>query len=453
MKKIIGSVVAIIVVIALGFAGWLFLGRNPTSFAGGSTVAIEDYQGANVTGAPAQLADADLVKRGEYLIHAADCQACHTAPGGAPFAGGFAFHLPFGTIYSTNITSDKETGIGNYSDAQFLAAVHKGIRSDGEKLYPAMPYTSYSYMTDADALAIKAYLFTLTPIHAPARQDQLSWPFDQRSLLALWNVAFNADERFRPNTGQSPQWNRGAYLTEAMGHCGECHTPRNLAYALDNHHKFAGALTAGWRAYNISSDKDSGIGDWSDEDLYAYLSTGHANGHGGAAGPMGEASDDSLSYLIPDDIHALVTYLRSVPAQRSDLPRTVTTSAPASYKEGVAADANSRGAKIFAGACASCHDWTGISPVTGFATLTGVRAVNDPSATNVAQTVINGVNRQTNDGRIFMPAFGEGYSNDDVAAVANYVTARFGAKGAQLTGKDVADLRTQAAQATQGATP
>lgn len=446
MKKIIGILVAVIVVVALGFAGWLYLGRDPMSFAAGSTVTLADYHGADVTGVPAQLAGADMVKRGEYLIHAADCQACHTAPGGAPFAGGFAFNMPFGTIYSTNITPDKQTGIGNYTDAQFLAAVHKGIRADGAKLYPAMPYAPYSLMTDADALAIKAYLFTLAPVNAPPKQNQLSWPFNQRGLIALWNIMFNPDERFRPNIGQSPQWNRGAYLAEAMGHCGECHTPRNLAFALDNHGKFAGALTAGWRAYNITGDNVSGLGDWTDEDLTSYLSTGHANGHGGAAGPMGEAADDSLSYLVPDDTRALVTYLRSIPGHASDLPRTVTTAAPASYKEGVAAVANSHGEKIFAGACASCHDWTGVSPVTGFATLTGVRAVNDPSATNVAQTVINGVNRKTADGTIFMPAFGEGYSDDDIAAVANYVTARFGAKGANLTGKDVNALRQQAAQ-------
>ena len=246
---------------------------------------------------PVQLANADLVKRGEYLTHAADCQACHTGPSGVPFAGGFAFKMPFGTIYSTNITPDKQTGIGNYTDAQFLAAMHQGIRADGERLYPAMPYTAYSYMTDADALAIRAYLFTLAPVHAPAKPDQLSWPFNQRGLLAVWDVMFNPDERFRPNTGQSAEWNRGAYLAEAMGHCGECHTPRNVAYALDNRDKFAGALTAGWRAYNITSDKNSGLGDWSDEDVSLYLSTGHANGHGGAAGPMGEATDDSLSYL------------------------------------------------------------------------------------------------------------------------------------------------------------
>ncbi|MDR3496691.1 MAG: cytochrome c [Ancalomicrobiaceae bacterium] len=447
MKKRIGAVVAVIVVVGLGFAGWLVLGRDPMSFAGNATVALEDYRDATVTGAPAQLAGAELVKRGEYLTHAADCQACHTVPGGTPFAGGFAINMPFGTLYSTNITPDKETGIGTYTDAQFLAAVHQGIRADGDYLYPAMPYTSYTYMTDADALAIKAYLFTLAPVHAPAKPNQLSWPFSQRRLLAAWTAMFNPDERFRPNIGQSPQWNRGAYLAEAMGHCGECHTPRNLAYALDNRSKFAGALTAGWRAYNITGDKESGIGDWNDEDIYLYLSTGHASGHGGAAGPMGEATDDSLSYLVPDDVHALVSYLRSIPAHASDLPRTVTTPAPPSHKEGMpVADADARGEKIFAGACASCHDWTGVSPVTGFATLTGVRAVNDPSAANVAQTVVHGVNRTTAGGRIFMPAFGAGYSDDDIAAVANYVTARFGAKGAHLTAKDVADLRAQAAQ-------
>lgn len=446
MKRIITIVVAVIIIIPLGFAGWLMLGRNPMAFAGGTTVALTNGKSGNVTGVPVQLANADLVKRGEYLTHAADCLACHTAPGGAPFAGGFAFKMPFGTIYSTNITPDKETGIGNYTDAQFLASMHEGIRADGARLYPAMPYTSYTYMTDADALAIKAYLFTLAPVHAPAKPNQISWPYNQRGLLAIWDVMFNPNERFRPNTSQSEEWNRGAYLSEALGHCGECHTPRNIAYGLDNRRKYAGALTAGWRAYNMTSDKDSGIGGWSASDLALYLSTGHANGHGGAAGPMGEATDNSLSYLLPDDVHAIVEYLRSIPAQATDLPRTVTTPAPASYKEGTVAEADARGEKVFASACASCHAWTGVSPVTGFATLTGVRAVNDPGATNVAQSVIHGVNRQTPQGRIFMPAFGAGYSDDDIAAVSNYVTARFGAKGANLTGNDVANLRKQTTQ-------
>src|SRR6202012_428856 len=169
-------------------------------------------------------------------------------------------------------------------------------------------YTSYTYMTDDDALAIKAYLFSLAPVHAPARQNRLSWPYDQRRLLVLWNVMFNQHERFRPNTGQSPQWNRGAYLAEAMGHCGECHTPRNLAYALDNRRKFAGAMTDGWRAYNITSDSMAGLGAWSTNDRATYLSPGHADAHGGAAGPMGEASDNSLTFLTAGDIRPLGVY-------------------------------------------------------------------------------------------------------------------------------------------------
>jgi mono/diheme cytochrome c family protein len=444
--KAFGIAFAILVVIALGFAAWLVMIPGPMAFASGSKVALSAYTGANPTGVPQQLANADLVKRGEYLAHAADCVACHTAPGAAPYAGGFAFNLPvIGTIYSTNITPDKETGIGNYTDQQFLDALHKGVRADGQNLYPAMSYTSYAYMTDADALAIKAYLFSRPAVHAPAKTNTIAWPFNQRDLVAMWNVFYKSNEQFQPNPSQSAEWNRGAYLAEAMGHCGECHTPRNLAFALNNRSKFSGALTAGWRAYNISADKASGLGDWSDADLATYLSTGHADGHGGSAGPMGEATDNSLTYLTPGDIHALVVYLRSVPALQTE-PRTVETPAPASHKEGATAGLDPRGEKLFAGACASCHDWTGVSPTSKYATLTGVRAVNDPSATNVAQTIINGVNRQTADGVIFMPGFGMAYSDDDIAAISNYVTTRFGAEGAHITAKDIASLRKQAAQ-------
>jgi mono/diheme cytochrome c family protein len=282
-------------------------------------------------------------------------------------------------------------------------------------------------------------------VHAQAKEAQMRWPFNQRWLMAFWNAAYNADERFKPNPSQSAEWNRGAYLAEALGHCGECHTPRTPTFTLDNKQKFAGTVTAGWRAYNITPDAKAGLGAWSDADLASYLSTGHAEGHGGAAGPMGEASDDSLSYLTQPDIHALVAYLRSVPAISGGLPAVQTSAAPASHREGVPAESNPRGAAIFASACASCHDWTGVSAISNRATLTGDRAINDPSAINVAQTVINGVPRKTNGPPIFMPAFGAAYSDDEIAAVANYVTARFGAQGAALKGSDVAALRKQTA--------
>ncbi len=443
-RRILFSVVAIAVVAGL-IAVWVIRGPGPLAFAGGSKVALADYHGANPTGVPPSLAKADLVERGAYLAKAADCMVCHTAQGGAEYAGGLGFKLPFGMLYSTNITPDKETGIGNYSDQDFLNAVHRGTRRDGARLYPAMPYTSYTYLTDADVLAIKAYLFSLPPVAAKPPENTLTFPFNQRWAMAFWSAVFNPDARFEPDPARSPEWNRGAYVAEALAHCGECHTPRNLAFALDNRKKFGGAITAGWRAFNISSDKATGVGGWRDDDLVSYLSTGHAAGHGTASGPMGEAVDHSFSQLTPEDIRAVVAYLRSVPAVVStDLPATLAPPASASHRNGGTDDP--RGKLVFEGACVSCHGWTGESSISPFATLTGAQAVNDPGATNVAQIVISGTRRYTPDGAISMPSFGDAYSDVEIAAVANYVTARFGSKGSQLTAQDVAELRKQTAQ-------
>jgi mono/diheme cytochrome c family protein len=434
-------IIAAVILVACGIYLWHVFVPGPMAFAGGSTVALGDYHAADPTGVPAELAGAGLIKRGEYLARAADCMVCHTAPSGAPYAGGLEIRLPFGAIYTTNITADKETGIGNYSDADFLNAVQRGIRRAGTRLYPAMPYPSYTLMTDADALAIKAYLFSLPPVHAENRADTLTFPFNQRWSMIFWSMAFSPNARFTPNTAQSPEWNRGAYLAEALAHCGECHTPRNLAQALDNRKKFAGAVTAGWKAFNISSDKDTGIGAWSDDEVASYLESGHAKGRGTAAGPMGEAVDQSFSAMTPGDIHALVAYVRSVPPVTSDLPATLAPPAPASPKEG--ATANATGKKVFEQACVSCHGWTGVSALSPFATISGARGVNDASATNVAQIVVSGTRRHTPGGVISMPAFGASYSDADIAAVVNYVTARFGAAPSNLTDKDIAHLCSQ----------
>jgi len=436
---------AIVVVIAIASGLWIITGPGPLAFAGGETVALADYKGPDPTGVPAALKNASLIERGRWLADAADCTVCHTAKGGTQYAGGFAFQLPFGTIYSSNITPDKEFGIGNWTDAQFLSAVRRGIDDEGQHLYPAMAYTSYRYMTDADVLAIKAYLFSLAPVHADVPKNSLAFPFNQRWLMGFWNVFFAPDQRFRPNISQSPAWNRGAYLAEALAHCGECHTPRNLAFALNNRRKFAGETNAGWRAYNITSDRATGIGAWSDAQLFEYLSTGHAVGRGTASGPMGEAVDQSFRKMPPEDIRALVAYLRTIPPRTSDLPATLAPPAPPSPKEGVLV-ADVRGKEIFEGACASCHSWTGISPLTPYATLTGARAVNDPSGANVAQAVLAGIRRATPDGEVRMPSFGEAYSDEEIAAVANYVTARFGTRGSKLTPHDVAALRKAVAQ-------
>jgi mono/diheme cytochrome c family protein len=444
-RRILISAIAIIVV-ALIAGVWILRGPGPMAFGTGPNIALADYKAADPTGVPAALAKASLVERGEYLARAADCMVCHTAQGGKEYAGGLGFKLPFGTLYSTNITPDKETGIGNYSDQDFLNAIHRGIRRDGVRLYPAMPFTSYTYMTDADALAIKAYLFNLPPVRAAVPASTLTFPFNQRWTMTFWSALFDPDTRFEPDTSKSPEWNRGAYLAEALAHCGECHTPRNLAFALDNRRKFSGAVTAGWRAFNISSDKTTGVGGWREEDLVSYLSSGHAQGHGTASGPMGEAVDHSLSRFAPEDIRAVVAYLRTIPAIPStDLTAPPAPPAPASHKQGVGTP-DPRGKMVFEGACVSCHGWTGESPISPFATLTGAWAVNDPGATNVAQIVISGTERHRPDGAISMPAFGNAYSDAEIAAVSNYVTARFGAKGAQLTAQDVAELRKQTSQ-------
>ena len=431
-------VIAAVLLVGGAAAAWAMLPPRALSFAGGGAVDLADYKGPNPTGAPPELASADVVARGKYLTQAADCVVCHTASGGQPYAGGLAIPTQFGVLYSPNITGDAQTGIGAWTDAQFLRAMHEGIGRDGQRLYPAFPYESYTLMTDADVLAIKAYLLSLPPAHAAAPPTQLKFPFNQRWLMAFWSAFYNPNQRFRPHPDRSPQWNRGAYLVEGLEHCGDCHTPRNLGQALDNRQKFAGAVAEGWRAYNITADHASGVGAWSDAALAEYLHDGHADGHGAAGGPMGEVVEAGLGPLTPGDTAAVVAYLRSVPAVHSQgLPAPVTQPASDAPKL-MQASFDPRGKQIFEGACASCHGWSGVSLLTNDATLTGDRAINDASAINVAQMVIAGGGRP---GALRMPAFGAAYSDTEIAAVANYVTARFGAAPGRITAADVARLR------------
>jgi mono/diheme cytochrome c family protein len=315
MSRPTKAVILAVILLAIVAAGWWALSSgDPTGFAKGKRVELADFKGPDPTGAPADLAKNDLVARGEYLTRAADCAACHTAPGSKPFAGGLPFKLPMiGTIYSTNITPDQETGIGAWSDEEFLRALHQGIGKGGKHLYPAFPYASYALMTDSDVLAIKAYLFTLKPVKYTPPPNDISFPLNQRYLMTFWNALFKPSHRFRPNADQPADWNRGAYLVEALGHCSDCHTPRNLLFAVNNKRKFAGAMIQGWKAYNITPDHEWGIGSWSDGQLEGYLSAGHAEGRGSAGGPMSEVVDNSLRYLTEPDIKAIATYLKSGP--------------------------------------------------------------------------------------------------------------------------------------------
>ena len=263
--------------------------------------------------------------------------------------------MPFGTLYSTNITPDKETGIGNWTDDEFVEAMQKGVGPDGRHYYPAFPYTSYTLMPREDILAIKAYLFSLEPVNQPNRENDIGFPFNQRWGIALWNLLFLDDERFEPDPQQSAQWNRGAYLVEGPGHCGECHTPRNFMQAKQSSKALGGATIQGWAAWNITGDEQSGIGGWPDEALAAYLATGVAPGYGVAGGPMAEVVNHSLRHLTPEDIQAIVVYLKSVPAQPADVKRPARSLA----NQPPAESQHPLGQKLFADACASCHQWDG----------------------------------------------------------------------------------------------
>lgn len=377
----------------------------------------------------------DLVGRGEYLARASDCGPCHTVPGRPAFTGGRAFKLPFGTLYTPNITPDRETGIGTYTDDEFVAALRDGVGRGGKHLYPAMPYTSYVGMSREDALAIKAYLFSLAPVQAAAPDNTLEFPFNQRAGLIAWKLLFHKGGQVEPETGRTADWNRGAYLVKALGHCGECHSPRGLAQNVEVGRSLSGGQADGWTAYNITADAHSGVGAWSDEALTSYLSTGHGPGHSAAAGPMAEVVEHSLRFLTPDDTRAMVTYLRTVPAIR-----TGPAAAAAPPQPG---NADALGKRVFAGACANCHLPDGTGAQSPYADLAGSRSVNEPDARNLIAVLLEGAHMRTAHANVAMPAFAA-YADDELAAVANHLSAEFGNGATQVTAGDVARARPAA---------
>lgn len=424
------------ILLAVGVGVYVYLNRSDPSE--GTSPAI--------AGAPPS---ADVLARGEYLAKAADCAACHTVPGSnKAFAGGLPFRLPFGTIYSSNITADETNGIGSWTDDDFVRAVHDGIGKHGEHLYPAFPYASYTQLSRSDVLAIKAYLFNLPKIAQPNRPNDLSFPYNQRWAVGFWNALFFKSQRFQPDASQSPQWNSGKYLATALGHCAECHTPRNSLFALQHNEELSGEEVQGWHAYNITSDPAHGIGAWSDAELASYLVTGHADGRGSASGPMGEAVENSLRFLQPTDTAALITYLRTVPARAGKEPITIDSKPAAAlgssdFAPAGDAHADATGAKLFEGACASCHQWNGKGQQTPYASLLGSRGVNDVRGTNLTQILLHGSSLRGGHANVFMPGFGDAYSDTEIAALSNYVIGHFGNKQGTVTPDDVAGRRKQ----------
>ena len=409
----------VVAVMVAAFATWRLLDRDPEPSA------------------PDKPSTPALIARGEYLTQAADCAACHSPPGRAPFSGGLAFKLPFGVIYSTNITADRNTGIGTWSDDDVVRALHLGVARGGAHLYPAFPYTSYTRLTRDDAVAIKSYLFSLPPVHAPAHPNSLIFPFNQRWAMVFWNLVFLDVHRFRADPKLSDQQNRGGYLATALGHCGECHTPRNLGLAMEGNAQLAGTLVNGWRAYNITPDRTSGVGGWSDQELIDYLHTGHADGRGSAAGPMGEAVGNSLQFLSPEDLRALVAYLRTVkPAV--DAAAGV-SSAPAG---GEIVQQNVLGRQIFEGNCIGCHLMDGSGRQTPYAALTGSASVQDPKGLNIIEVLLGGADARAVHPLVAMPKFAGGMTDDELAALANFTIAHFGGRAGQVSAQDIKRARS-----------
>jgi mono/diheme cytochrome c family protein len=374
---------------------------------------------------------------GQYIAMLGDCAACHTKLGGKTLAGGLPLKTPLGTIYTTNITPDRDTGIGNYSFADFARAMRLGVRPDGARLYPAMPYTAYAKLSDEDLQDLFAYLQkNIAPVSQTPPANTVAWPLNMRWPMAFWNVAFLDSSRFAPDPAKDASWNRGAYIVEGLEHCGECHTPRHVTQNLDNAQKLSGAVLQGWKAYNITASKQSGVGGWSDEALASYLSTGHADGHSSASGPMAEAVDNSLSHATPDDIHAIVAYLRGI-APIDNAP-AIAQNPPAANE---ASPAAGLGVQVFAGNCANCHDWDGKGVQSPYADLRGSRTVNDPDATNLTAILLAGSNAPLPVEHAFMPPFARGHSDEELAAVANFVNGFFGNGTAKVTAADIDKAR------------
>ena len=268
--------------------------------------------------ATSSFAQETLIERGEYLLHAAGCVSCHTVDedNAVPLAGGRALETPFGTFYSPNITPDRETGIGQWSDEDFLEALWNGVSPDGKHYYPAFPYTSYTGMSRADVLAIKAYLFSLEPVRQVNKENELAWYLFTRLAPGAWKMMHFDSKRFEPDPERDEIWNRGAYLVRHLGHCGECHTPRTATGALMADRELSGTEEGpdGDETPDITPNRDSGIGEWSMDEIEFFLQLGMEPGGDFVGGKMSEVIDDNTGLLTDEDRHAIAVYLKSVPA-------------------------------------------------------------------------------------------------------------------------------------------
>jgi mono/diheme cytochrome c family protein len=378
--------------------------------------------------------DFTQIERGRYLTEVADCAACHTDTGtGGQFSGGRPIETPFGKVLAANITPDRETGIGNWTDAQFDAAVRSGRRPDGALLYPAMPFPYYTRMTQADVLAIRAYLNTLPPVHHLVRSNQLPFPFDIRAGMRVWNLLYFDPGPFKPDRGKSAQWNRGAYLVQGPGHCAACHTPKTTLGGDRTRQRLQGYSIQGWFAPDITGDMALGLGRWSVEDVVAYLRTGH-NRFAAASGPMGEEVADSSSRMTAADLEAVAVFLK-------DQAGATAAGKPLAERDPQMV----AGAAIYRDLCSACHQQDGAGVPYLIPNLADSSSVAAREPTSLLHVLIHGarsVGTADEPTAPAMPGFGWQLTDAQIAAVATYIRNSWGHTASATTASDAHKARS-----------
>lgn len=367
--------------------------------------------------------DARLVQRGQLLAAAGYCVTCHTAPGGKPFAGGLPMVTGFGTIYSTNITPDVETGIGGWSREAFTRAMHEGVARDGSHLFPAFPYDRFTKVTNDDVDALYAFLMTRPPVQRAATPNDMPFPFNVRLLQAGWKLLFFREGRYQDDTSQSAEWNRGAYLAEGISHCASCHTPRNAlgAERRGDDARYSGAFVDGWFAPALNASNTAPV-PWGSAELHRYLRTGGTPYHGVAAGPMSHVVHDGMALIDDGDVQAIAGYFASIngsAASKADVGKVVDAAlARSRFSQAQGVD---RGANLYMAACAACHYNALSGPLAARPELGLKSSLSAADPTNLVQVILHGVSLGDGLSNAMMPAFATALSDDDISALVNYL--------------------------------
>ena len=375
---------------------------------------------------------AETVARGKALTVAADCASCHTADPAKPFAGGKRFDTPFGAIYSPNLTPDRETGLGAWSDDDFTRALRYGVAPDGSRYYPAFPYAYFTKLTRQDLLAIRAYLATLTPFRNTRPPPQLHWPLNYRVVMRAWNFLFFRPGIFEPYQQKSAQWNRGAYLVEGVSHCGGCHTPKNILGADKRGRAYGGGLADGWFAPRLDGAPRSGLKSWSVDDIVEYLQSGR-NGKGHADGPMADVVVHSTSVMSDADVRAISVYLKDLPAGS---PEPAVSPPPLAEM--------TAGKTVYDHACIACHEADGSGAPRIYPPLPGNANLQSADPASTLRIILDGAQtvttpRAPNAGS--MPGYAKQLSDQEIAAVTNYIRNSWGNAAPLVTPAEVRKAR------------